>query len=100
MSNPELPSRDEIRDRVRKALHAQLGPPINTVADDVPLPEALGARYDSLAALECISMVEEEFDVQVDFVEHDVRYWFGTVGRIVQFVHDRMEDRFALGTPQ
>ncbi|MFY1671567.1 acyl carrier protein [Plantactinospora sp. WMMB334] len=98
MTSLVVPDREELRARVRAALRGRLGPAVDDVADDVPLPEALGARYDSLAALECITLVEAEFEVEVDFVEHDVRYAFATVERIVQFVHDRLEDRVALGT--
>jgi acyl carrier protein len=80
------------RTRVRAALSRQLGDIVSQVPDEAALPETLGARYDSLAALECITRIEEEFGVEVDFVEHDVRYWFASIDRIARFTRDRLED--------
>ncbi|MHC0429352.1 acyl carrier protein [Streptomyces sp. O3] len=92
-----VPTADEISTRVRAALDPLLGDALSGVADDADLTQALGDRYDSLTALECVSRIEAEFDIEVDFVAHDVRYSFATLGRIVSFVGDLLEDRLALG---
>lgn len=64
--------------------------------DDQPLPDALGERYDSLAALEFISAVEQEFGIEVDFVADDLRYWFSQLGRAATFVSGKLEDLAAI----
>jgi acyl carrier protein len=84
---------DDVRRQVRATLATHLGPAVADVPDDTPLPDAFGDRYDSLGALECISLIEQAFDIEVDFVAHDIRYWFATLARIDQFVFDQVEDR-------
>jgi acyl carrier protein len=91
-----LATEDEIRARVRNTLSGCLGETVDDVADAADLRETLGERYDSLAAMECISAVENTFSIEVDFVVDDVRYWFATVDRIVQFVTHRLEDSTTL----
>lgn len=96
MSNRTIPGYDETLTRVREVLGGLLGDGVRSTAADQPLTEALGDRYDSLAALECVTLVEKEFDVEVDFVAHDVRYSFATLGRIAEFVQGELEDRAVL----
>ncbi|MEU9100005.1 phosphopantetheine-binding protein [Streptomyces sp. NPDC048361] len=91
-----VPALDELTTQVRAALSPLLGDALAAVADDADLARALGDRYDSLTALECVSRVEAAFGVEVDFVAHDVRHTFATVGRIAAFVRDLIEDRTAL----
>jgi acyl carrier protein len=92
MSHITLPP-DDLRGKVRATLAAHLGDEIAGLPDDTLLPDAFSDRYDSLGALECISLIELAFDIEVDFVAHDVRYWFATPARIVQFVTDQVEDQ-------
>ncbi|MEV7541190.1 phosphopantetheine-binding protein [Streptomyces sp. NPDC089915] len=91
-----VPTIDELTPQVRAALTPLLGDALDSVRDDAELTEVLGDRYDSLTALECVTAVETAFGVEVDFVAHDVRYGFATVGRIAAFVRDLLEDRTAL----
>jgi acyl carrier protein len=91
------PSTQVLQQSVRAVLQRRLGDAIDPVGIDEKLAEALGGRYDSLTALECITAVEEEFGVEVDFVAHDVRHWFSTIALMAQFVHDELEDRAVLG---
>ncbi|GGM13675.1 hypothetical protein GCM10010129_67160 [Streptomyces fumigatiscleroticus] len=91
-----VPALDDLTTQVRATLGPLLGDALTAVADDDDLARALGDRYDSLTALECVSRIEAAFDVEVDFVAHDVRYVFATVGRIASFVRDLIEDRTAL----
>jgi acyl carrier protein len=86
-----------LRERIRRTLHDQLGDIMAEVPDDALLPEALGSRYDSLAAMECITRVEEEFGIEVDFVAHDVRYSFSSIDRIARFTAERLEDMAVIG---
>lgn len=97
MTTPSIPNQQELRDRVRQALRRQLGDVAADVPDDALLPETLGSRYDSLAAMECVTGVEEEFGIEVDFVAHDVRYWFGSIERIARFTADQLEDAAVTG---
>ncbi|GAB3227417.1 hypothetical protein GCM10027447_18510 [Glycomyces halotolerans] len=85
-----------LQDQVRALLHGRLGEPVQGVAADADLADALGERYDSLAALECITEIEAAFDIEVDFVAHDVRHWFSTIERIAVFVGNELEDRALL----
>lgn len=93
-----VPSVAEIGDQVRAALRSVLGPGADNVGPDTPLAEAMDQGYDSLTAMECISQIEHQFDLEVDFVQHDVRHWFATPARITTFVRDQLEDRAALGS--
>lgn len=83
-------------EKVRTVLHRHLGEAVTKVAADEHLAEALGERYDSLTAMECITGIEAEFGVEVDFVAHDVRYWFSTIERMARFVANELEDRALL----
>lgn len=87
---------DDLLGRVRSTLAERLGDEVFTIPADVPLPDVL-ERYDSLAALECVTKIEQTFGVEVDFVAHDVRYWFATIGRIAQFTGDQLEDQRVMG---
>ena len=86
----------DLAERVRTALTKQFGSILEPVADNDLLRDALGDRYDSLAALECICRIESEFGIEVDFVEHDVRHFFSTIELICAFVADQLEDLEAL----
>jgi acyl carrier protein len=86
-------------EQVRQALRGQLGDLIDPIADSDDLPTALGDRYDSLGAMECVSAIETAFGIEVDFVTDDVRHSFGTIGRITEFVQDKLDDLAVLREP-
>ncbi|MEU1851162.1 phosphopantetheine-binding protein [Streptomyces sp. NPDC019990] len=92
-----VPPTEEIHDRTRSVLAARIGDAFADVPSDADLQQALGERYDSLTAMECISAIESEFGIEVDFVGDDVRFWFSSVERIVRFTQERLEDSVALG---
>ncbi|MFJ6556469.1 acyl carrier protein [Streptomyces luteogriseus] len=92
-----VPSPEQIHDRTRSVLATRIGDAFTAVPSDADLQQALGERYDSLTAMECISAVESEFGIEVDFVADDVRHWFSSVERMVRFTHERLEDTAALG---
>lgn len=87
----------EMQEKVRAVLHSCLGDAVAAVAVDADLAGVLGERYDSLTAMECVTAIEAAFDVEVDFVAHDVRHWFGTIERMASFVDNELEDRALLG---
>lgn len=87
---------EELTTRVRAALHRQFGSMMAAVDDDRELRDVLGDRYDSLAVMECVSRIEREFGVEVDFMEHDVRYHFSSVGLICRYLADQLEDQRTL----
>ncbi|MFC4495752.1 acyl carrier protein [Streptomyces ovatisporus] len=97
MSSRTVPAFDETLSRVREVLGELLGDGVRSAGQDEELTRALGDRYDSLAALECVSRVENAFGIEVDFVAHDVRYSFATLGRIAEFVQGELEDLAVLG---
>ncbi|QUQ68823.1 acyl carrier protein [Kutzneria sp. CA-103260] len=86
-----------VADRVRVALRLQFGALVDPVGADDLLSDALGDRYDSLAALECVCRIESTFGIEVDFVEHDIRHHFSTLRLIAEFVAERLEDLAVLG---
>ncbi|GAA2264357.1 hypothetical protein GCM10010415_30380 [Streptomyces atrovirens] len=96
-TTPVIPDSDQILTRLRTALTVPLGDAVRGVDPDADLAETLGERYDSLAAMECITTVETHFGVEVDFVADDVRHVFSTLSRIAEFVQGRLEDDAALG---
>lgn len=81
----------DIATRVRRVLERQFGQAGRTVDTNANLSENLPS-FSSLAALEFISSVEEEFDIEVDFVGDDVRHNFSTLTRVVEYVAERVED--------
>ncbi|MBL1065945.1 acyl carrier protein [Streptomyces sp. 7-21] len=87
-----VPEETQIREGIREALAGPLGDALASVTDDAELNQALGERYDSLTAMECITAVENRFNIEVDFVADDVRHWFSTIDRMTQFVRERLED--------
>ncbi|AUI58253.1 acyl carrier protein [Amycolatopsis sp. BJA-103] len=100
MTVSSVPTLDSLRTRTRAVLAGLFGPEIDDLPADAPLPETLGDRYDSLGAMECVTAMEKEFGIEVDFVEHDVRYTFAQMDRIAEFVHAQLEDQAAFGGPR
>lgn len=80
-----------VQRRVLQVLAARFGDAALALPGDAELAMALPG-YDSLAALEFITSVEEEFGIEVDFVADDVRYSFSMPDRITEYVTDRLED--------
>jgi acyl carrier protein len=77
--------------RVRDALVSVVGGSARHVATNAELRDSLDG-YDSLAAVETITAIENTFGITVDVVEDDVRYWFASIERITQLVDERLED--------
>lgn len=98
MTDATSPTLDQIRCHVQAILRERFGPAADNLGDEDELSAVLGDSFDSLAALEIIVQVETEFAIEVDFVQHDVRYWFASLSRISQFVHDQLADLAALGS--
>jgi acyl carrier protein len=88
---------DQIRARVWALLRNQFGPAADRLTDGGEFINTLADGFDSLTALDLIGRVEAEFGIEVDFVAHDVRYWFASPGRITRFVQEQLEDRAVLG---
>jgi len=84
--------RATVEGRVLKVLAARFGEAALALIGDAEFALALPG-YDSLAALELVTAVETEFDIEVDFVADDVRYSFSTLDRVTEYVRDRLEDR-------
>jgi acyl carrier protein len=96
MTNGSVPDAVQVRTRVWAVLRGQFGSVADSLTEDGEFVATLPDGFDSLAALETISRIESEFGLEVDFVAHDVRHWFATPGRIVQFVQDQLEDQLVL----
>lgn len=85
-----------VKDDIRSALEALLGPEVRTIGSDQSFRDFIGERFDSLMAVEVVSTIEERFGIEVDYVGDDVRYWFETLEKMEQFVTERLEDRATL----
>jgi acyl carrier protein len=81
-----------VTERVVGVLERRFGVAAREIDPRADLPGALPG-YDSLAALEVVTAIEETFGIEVDFVADDVRYSFSTVERISDYVSDALEDQ-------
>lgn len=87
-----MPDRPSINQRVKqaivRALHLQILP------EEIPGEEALfggGMEIDSVATLEILFALEEEFDIEVD--DDDLRVeLFASVDALVDYVEARLEE--------
>lgn len=86
------PGSTDVLPRLREVFARRFHVNGDDIPADMALTDALGARYDSLTALEIVTAVENEFDIEVDFVTDDVRRWFSTLQLAAQFVSERRED--------
>jgi acyl carrier protein len=84
--------RTDTATRVRTVLEKRFCGAAGSLTADAELVDGL-PNFDSLAALEFITAVEEEFAIEVDFVGDDVRYCFSTLDRVVDYVTERVEDQ-------
>jgi acyl carrier protein len=100
MSTEDMRGPGDLLARVRRAYADALRLPCEDVPIEAELREAVGDRYDSLAAVECVAAVESEFGIEVDFVADDVRYWFSSVANTAEFVARRLADQATLATPR
>jgi acyl carrier protein len=85
-----------VKDDIRSALEALLGPEVRTIGADQSFRDFIGERFDSLMAVEVVTTIEERFGIEVDYVGDDVRYWFETLEKMEQFVTERLEDTATL----
>lgn len=80
--------------RFRASLAKVVGAAARTAPENEPLPDVLG-NFDSLAAMELIENLEDEFGVEVDFIAHDVRFRLRTISSGTEFITDLLEDKQA-----
>ncbi|WDY55575.1 acyl carrier protein [Pseudomonas sp. PSKL.D1] len=82
--------------RIRQTLGQLLGDDINAIAPGDSFRDFLGERFDSLMAVEVITAIEGAFDIEVDYLSDDVRFWFETLEKMEQFVDQKREDQLTL----
>lgn len=86
---------DDIENRVAECLRHVVGERANGVGPYDLLRDVV-ANFDSLAAAEYIAAIEEHFDIEVDYVVHDVRFRMGTISTSAEFVRELLVDREVL----
>ena len=86
----------EIERRIRACLRHVVGETASHIPHELPIRDAV-ASFDSLAAMEFVTALEDEFGIEVDFVLHDVRFRMQTIQRSVGFVQELLEDKEVLG---
>ncbi|WP_328315557.1 acyl carrier protein [Streptomyces sp. NBC_00388] len=82
----------DIQPRILDVLHKRFGDQVRALNPTADLATTLPG-FDSLAALEYVTAVENEFGIEVDFVSDDVRYSFSTLERTTEYVRERVEDQ-------
>jgi len=89
-----------IAQRIRQALGQLLGEQIDAIGPADSFRDFLGERFDSLMAVEVITAIEGAFDIEVDYLSDDVRFWFETLEKMARFVEQKQEDQLTLrGAP-
>lgn len=85
-----------IEQRIRHTLAQLLGDEVDTIDKRDSFRDFLGERFDSLMAVEVITAIEGCFDIEVDYLSDDVRFWFETLEKMEQFVGQKLEDQLTL----
>lgn len=85
-----------IAQRIRQALGQLLGEQIDAIGPGDSFRDFLGERFDSLMAVEVITAIEGAFDIEVDYLGDDVRFWFETLEKMARFVEQKQEDQLTL----
>ncbi|MGE8303454.1 MULTISPECIES: acyl carrier protein [Pseudomonas] len=85
-----------IEQQIRQALAQLLGDELNAIDKRDSFRDFLGERFDSLMAVEVITVIEGCFAIEVDYLSDDVRYWFETLEKMEQFVAQKREDQLTL----
>ncbi|MFJ3076474.1 MULTISPECIES: acyl carrier protein [Pseudomonas] len=89
-----------IAQRIRHTLGQLLGEQVQAIGPRDSFRDFLGERFDSLMAVEVITAIEGAFDIEVDYLSDDVRFWFETLAKMEQFVAQKLEDQLTLqGAP-
>ena len=85
-----------IEQRIRQTLGQLLGEHVDAIDKRDSFRDFLGERFDSLMAVEVITAIECCFDIEVDYLSDDVRFWFETLEKLEQFVGQKLEDQLTL----
>ena len=85
-----------IEQRIRQTLAQLLGDEVDAIDKRDSFRDFLGERFDSLMAVEVITAIEASFDIEVDYLSDDVRFWFETLEKMEQFVGQKLEDQLTL----
>ncbi|HSV64846.1 MAG TPA: acyl carrier protein [Mycobacteriales bacterium] len=90
-------TRAELTAAVRDTVAGLIAQPLAAADDERALAEISSERYDSLAVLDCVGLVEQRFGVEVDLVEDDLRTSFRSVASIAALVERKQHDAAVLG---
>ncbi|MNG68881.1 Phosphopantetheine attachment site [compost metagenome] len=82
--------------RIRQTLAQLLGDEINALDPRDSFRDFIGERFDSLMAVDVITAIEACFDIEVDYLSDDVRFWFETLEKIEIFVAQKLQDQLTL----
>ncbi len=85
-----------IEQRIRQALAQLLGEEVHAIDKQDSFRDFIGERFDSLMAVEVITAIESCFEIEVDYLSDDVRYWFETLEKMETFVAQKLEDQLTL----
>ncbi|GAA2591931.1 hypothetical protein GCM10010435_83290 [Winogradskya consettensis] len=86
----------ELRNAVRDTVSGLLEQVLTAEQDDSPLAGLAPGRYDSLGVLDCVGLVEERFDVEIDLVSDDLRSTFASVAAIAALIGRKRRDQSVL----
>ena len=85
-----------VRERVRVALQAMFEVRLPPEHDGEPLRDVPELDYDSATVMECVTLMEEEFGIEIDDVDDDLRVTFRSIASIAGLVVLKLVDRTAL----
>ncbi|MGJ5045268.1 MULTISPECIES: acyl carrier protein [unclassified Bradyrhizobium] len=67
---------------------------------DTPLPSIPGLNFDSLKAMEMVSLLEELFGIEIDFGVDDLSFNLSTVRRAAQLVERKLSVKHVSGAAE
>ncbi|HFN0790193.1 TPA: acyl carrier protein [Klebsiella variicola subsp. variicola] len=76
---------------VRGIITSQFGNDSGNISGNSALADTI-QDYSSLSSLNLINKIEDEFNLEVDFVSDDIRYSFANINNIVNYIKERLED--------
>lgn len=81
---------EEVRSAVGELIRKNFAVEVRDEDFHRPLPSIRDLDYDSLRVLELMGLVEERFEVCIDFVDDDIQFVFETADRICQLIIRKM----------
>lgn len=90
----------EISMRIANRLGPLFNYDLSSLSPNEKLAEHKDLNYDSMSVMECVVLIQDEFDINIDFVSDDVRHTFATLENIASMVRRKLDDKARLANTQ